>query len=187
MNEENRKYYISIAEQFENDALYRACQSLGEFFLSTDNIKPEDNYLEKDLTIKLKDCQIQTNYIFASLISNKIRKSFQENKINYLDFSNFIFPRIISNILQIYEGVPFLIDEYDLDEIIDTFSYLQIDFCKYQSIILTIEQFQRILSSPDFNVSNENQLFKILFNKIQDNPEFLSLFFNLFILELSIK
>jgi hypothetical protein len=96
IHEENRNYFASIAEQLQNDALFQSCQSLGEFYFTTDNINTEGNYLGKDLTIKFKDFEILTNYAFASLISNKIRKSFQETQINTLDFSDFIFPHIFN-------------------------------------------------------------------------------------------
>jgi hypothetical protein len=145
-------------------------------FFTTDNIKPEENYLEKDLTIKLKDFEIRTNYIFTSLNQHKIRKSFQESKINSLNFSDFIFPHIRANILQIYEGIPFVIDEYDFDEVIATMVYLQVNFWKYDNLITSIEQFQRVLISPEFYVQKENQLFQIILDRIEEKSEFISLF-----------
>jgi hypothetical protein len=158
INEENQIHFISIAKQLQNETLLQACESLGEFFFTTNNIKSEENYLEKDMTIKLKDCEIQTNYIFSSLISHKIRNLFQENQSHYLDFSDFIFPHILTNVLRIYVGILFIIGEYDLEEVITSMVYLQIDFCKYENLIRTKEQFQRIITYPNFYIQKRRSI-----------------------------
>jgi hypothetical protein len=53
--------------------------------------------------------------------------------------------------------------------------YLQIDFYKYEYLITPIKQFQRVITSPDFFIQNENQLFQAILGRIEKNPEFLSL------------
>jgi hypothetical protein len=58
---------------------------------------------------------------------------------------------------------------------IEALLYLQVDFLKYQNLIQTAQQFEKVLFSPDFYVENEEKLSDIILNKIEEDQEFLSL------------
>jgi hypothetical protein len=202
ISQDNVFIFQYFSEIFENSSLSLACKNViktdqSEYFFLTSEIFsaiPTD-ILDSFKKFKILLCNetIYCNSIFASLVSNYIfRQMLKDPASDLIDFSNYRYPEIIKLFFEILRGNVIQIDEIKIEQILDAINFLESDTLFVRSFLqnypfnfvsksttslfsLPNESIQSIISSPYFHLKNENQLFELLFEKIQKNGEFLFL------------
>jgi hypothetical protein len=191
-----------LAHKFNNSILLSNCNKFIQtnqtqtFFLSPESFSliPIDilNSLN-NFKIILSTEAIDCNFLFASLISNKISRQISTDKIfDCIDFSSHQFPEMIKLFFNILQGTIIQVDENNVVQILKTIDYLETDILSVQNFLknhssnfasanimaiffLPIECIRTLFSFPYLHLKNEDQLFELILNKIQDQRKFLFL------------
>jgi hypothetical protein len=134
-------------------------------FFSSENFSLVASFIQNNLKINLNDNPLQVNYFLSCFRSNKIYHCLQSISSNIIDFSEFEYPHLITNILQNQHGIKS--DVLNLDQMIETLLYLQVDFLKYQNLIQTAQQFEKILFFTYFETIANKLKIDMLYNVCQ--------------------
>jgi hypothetical protein len=191
-----------FSEKFQNPVLFSVCQSVidsGEshpFYLTSEifsEIPANILNLLNNFFIQLDNETILCNDIYSTLISNKIFKHLLTDRTsNMIDFSHFQFPEIILSFFGILKGNKIEINEGNMKQMIYIIHFLEFDSYSLHSIFqnsifnldrinissfldFKIDLLQSIISFPYLHLKEENQLFEIIYQKIQENRKLLFL------------
>jgi hypothetical protein len=180
----------------ENTDLFSTCEKVKSFgvphtFFLTSQIFhniPDDIFNSlNDFKVHLNGYDIECNKHFASLISNRISRQTKDSSSNsFIDFSEFVYQKIIKAFFGILQGDMILVDESNIDQISTVLYFLEFDSLSIYSIAknmtinfalndisslysLPINSIQSIISSYLFSLSHENQLYEFISNLIRED------------------
>lgn len=186
--DDNSREFYKLAEMMQIKSLQDVCDNVSQFassqhfFLSSDNFQSISNFdcsLFNNFSIQLSQEVINCNYVFASLISNKIFRMTQINSSSSINLSEFPHPEIISSLFKIFEGSTFSFNDFNSELLIQTFLYLEVNISKFISLLTSFNSIQICLSSNLLHIQNENFLLDFIFNKINENKIYIDFIQNI--------